>query len=141
MSNNNGKPVPPPRPWKKGRDGSYETVVVEVHVCRDEYGRVWTDHNLQEELDTEIALTWPSGGQEQLAFGLLTEAVRREAMLEMLILLSKDRQYVTKLLAEGEEKTAEQLNEVVKRLQVQMNRTIKLIAEAAVREAFDIAQQ
>lgn len=62
----------------KGSDDSYDTVVLEVRICRDKKtGATWSVHDLQDETDQEIVKAWPGWGIHALSSALVTEAVRR----------------------------------------------------------------
>jgi hypothetical protein len=125
-------PQPPALPWTKGDHGSYSMVKVEVEVCRDEFGRVYTLHRLQDETDRETVMKWPSGGQEQIAFALLLEAVRREAVLGVLLELTKDKEFLSQL--DGLPNKGEVLTGLAERVQTQMDRTIRRVSSNVVAE-------
>ena len=132
----NNKPIVPPGPWSKGDQGMYSMAVVEVEVCRDAFGRVFSNHHPQEDADKDLVLTWPSGGQEQIAFALLAEASRREALLVMLVQMTKDKAFLSKMLALPEAEREKRMQDMAKALRMQMNRTVARIAEDVIREAF-----
>lgn len=81
---------PPPRPWEKGEHSDHTVFVVEVEVCINEHGQVFSTHQLQDEQDHKIAQKLPSSGLNQTAVALLLEAIRREVNLQVLIKLSHD---------------------------------------------------
>jgi hypothetical protein len=128
-------PQPPPRPWKKGKHPDHEVVEIVIEICRDEHGRVFSSHRPLEESDEEVALGWPSGGMEQTAFALLTEAVRREAVLQVLVLASHKPELLLRLRDEKGEGRQKLLADVRERLKMQMNGTVARIAEGALEEA------
>ena len=128
-------PQPPKFPWAKGNHESYGAVVVEVHVCKDEHHRVFSMHQLQGPLDRETALKWPSGGQEQVAYALLMETLRREAMLEILIRMSKEPTLPARLLTMTEDERGKVTTEMVDNLKSQINTVMDRLAVAAVHEA------
>lgn len=89
----------PPAPWTKGINTNYTAFVIEVHVCKDELGNVHSARKLQDELDESTVQTLGNaGGMEEGSFGLLVEATRQEAMLQVLIKLSNDPEFKVKLL-------------------------------------------
>jgi len=128
-------PQPPKFPWAKGNHKSFGAVVVEVHVCKDEHHRVFSMHQLQGPLDIETALKWPSGGQEQVAYALLTETLRREALLGMLVRMSKEPTLPARLLTMTEEERGVVTAEMTERLKAQINSVMDRLATAAVHEA------
>ncbi|OHD24508.1 MAG: hypothetical protein A2Y38_07225 [Spirochaetes bacterium GWB1_59_5] len=80
----------PPKPWTPGRHPTYTAYTLVVHVCEDEHGRVWSDHEFFTEGDALVAAGTRNGGVEQVAHALLTEALRREAFVDLLVKVSHD---------------------------------------------------
>ena len=96
---------PPPQPWVKGIQPEYRCFHATIEVCQDNENNVYSSHYLTEDDDALICDSLPSKGLEQLAFGLITESLRREALIEMLIRLSSDETYIERYIgAEGEAK-------------------------------------
>lgn len=89
---------PPPKPWVKGRQDQYSAFVIEVMICQNKVNQVFSTHALQNQEDAETAADLPSHGLEQAAFGLLTEAARREVLLQALIKVSQDSDCVQRYL-------------------------------------------
>jgi hypothetical protein len=85
---------PPPRPWKKGKQDGYSSFTLEVQVCGDSSGRVWSYHDYQSREDEETALRFPYAGTQQIAYALLTEAYRREVFVDALVELTKNPLYL-----------------------------------------------
>lgn len=78
----------PKLPWTQGRYDEYCIFEILVQVCAmttEDNRSVLSVHTLNEE-SQELSRGLPSGGHEQIAFALLTEALRREAFLELLVL-------------------------------------------------------
>jgi len=128
-------PQPPPRPWKKGKQADYEVIHILLEICQDDRHRVFSSHRPAEREDEELALTWRSGGLEQTAFAFLTEAIRREAILQTLLFKSNHPDLFQRLEeAEGEER--EKLVEDLRnRLEFQLQGVISRLALGAVEEA------
>lgn len=131
----NDVPKPPEFPWKKGDQGSYSSLVIEVHVCKDAHGRIFSMHKLQDDTDRETALSWPSGGQEQVAFALLTETLRREALFGILVRMTRDRELPTRFAAMDPDARQALIVEMGSQLCAQINAVSEKMAEAAVEEA------
>jgi len=125
---------PPPRPWKKGTQEGYSALSIEVEVCQDTNGCVFSAHQPQSEEDRVTALSWNSGGQEQVAFALLVEATRREAFLEMLIQMSQDEGYPKRLLELSAEEREPLLREMTQRITAQMNSVVSRLARGIIEE-------
>lgn len=81
-----------------------------------------------------MALSWNSGGQEQVAFALLVEATRREAFLEMLLQMSQDEGYPKRLLALPPEEREPLLREMTQRITAQMNSVVSRLARGIIEE-------
>lgn len=122
--------------WAKGTHLKHAVAVVEVRVYRDEQGRVFSRHQLQDPEDHGVAMSWPGGGQGTIAFGLLLEAVRREAMLEMLLQMSQNPKAIEALQGLDEKARSESFDEMAKLLRIQINKTVAKIARGAVEEAY-----
>jgi len=87
---------PPKFPWVKGAQPDYRAFILRVGVCQDNDKNVWSYSDLEDEMDKQTCNSLPSYGVEQIAFGLLCEAVRREAYLQILMRLSNDNDYLAK---------------------------------------------
>lgn len=87
----------PPYPWLKGKHDDYTAFVVEVEIAVDQYGVPWSNHKLQNQSDHDITSQMKSGGMEHVAHALVSEAVKREALLEVLIRLSNDPEFKGRL--------------------------------------------
>ena len=138
MADMNHKPRqgPPPGPWQKGQHKDYGLAVAEVIVIRDEVGRVFSKHQLQDDEDVAVVQAWPSCGIEQMAFALFTEATRREALLQMLVLESSNADQFKLLQEMSPEARQVKFEEMSKQLRLQMNKTIADLAVGAVHEAY-----
>lgn len=100
----------PPQELFTGQDGQGYTIVnLLVRLCCDEFGRVWSWHDVNP-TDVEKLKQWPSGGVKQIAYGLLLEAVRRETFASALVLMSSDESFLQKY------QTIDDKNETVKQL-------------------------
>lgn len=87
----------PAYPWSKGKHSDYECFVMEVEVCRDREGDVWSSHHLQDKLDEEVIKDMPTGGLIQSAHALLIEAMKKEALCAVLTKMSNDEAYAAKI--------------------------------------------
>ena len=132
---------PPPMPWEKGNHRLYSMAKLELEVCRDEFGRVFSFHRLADETDKATVMEWPAGGQEQIAFALLTEATRREAILGLLLRMTKEPDFIARFEAATEEEQAVLLSELADILRVQMNRTVTRLASVVVSEAVQMVRR
>ena len=78
-----------------GNHETGSTASVEVRLCRDPQGNIWSFHQSATGADDQILLSWPGHGVRAIAHGLLLEALRREAYLCVLTKLTKDPALVT----------------------------------------------
>jgi hypothetical protein len=88
--------TPPKFPWVKGVQPDYRSFIVRVGVAQTNDNNVWSYSDLEDDRDVETCGSLPSRGVEQIAFGLLCEAIRREAYLQVLLRLTSDKDYVSK---------------------------------------------
>lgn len=99
---------PPKTPWSLGRRPEYTALRLQVNVCQDSEGYVWSEHDFMEPRDGAIAQSLPQGGIPQIAHALLTEAVRREAFQVVLIQMTQDLDLLARWQAAGEEDRQEE---------------------------------
>lgn len=130
---NSKKIVSPPQfPWKKGHQEDYSCFSVEVQICQSVSGEVWSLHDFSTPEDGLTASKLHTEGQEQIVFGLFTEAIRREAFLEALIKESQKGDFLSRFSnIETREEAKKDLEETV--LQVSQNWVEKL-TKGAVEE-------
>jgi hypothetical protein len=124
--------------WEKGRHDDHEVVVIEVRIRRDAHGRVVSNHFPQDETDLSILEGWPSGGMEQVAFALLTEAVRREALLDVILQASADVSAVRRWRNGTEEERGLILDNLTRVVRSGMDGGVGRIAASALRSALDL---
>ncbi len=84
----------PEQPWERGRQ-EYTLIGVNVQVCEDADGTVWSLHQVDPE-DEPVAKSMDSGGNRQVAHALLVEALRREVFVEVLIEMSSDKDWLSR---------------------------------------------
>lgn len=94
---------PPKFPWIKGVQPDYRAFIIRVGVCQDNDHNVWSYSDLEDQMDADTCESLPSKGVEQIAFGLLCEAIRREAYLQVLMRLSQDNEYMAQYHAASPE--------------------------------------
>ena len=129
---------PPKFPWIKGVQPEYRSFDILVSVCQDNDGGVFSIHKLASDADEEVCNTLPSRGLEQIAFGLLVEAIRREAFLEILLKQSDDDS-LFKRYSEGLDKERELiLREIASAVGVVMNKSIQASSQAATAEIMEM---
>ena len=97
----------PPKPWVTGNQPKYTAMSLVVNLCQDREGNLWSDHTFASPADAAVAGTLPQGGIPQIAHGLLTEAVRREAFQVALIQMTKDPTFLSRWASAGGEERAE----------------------------------
>lgn len=94
--------MPEPMQWTKGKHDDYSAFVLEVHVRKDKAGGLRTRRSLQDDVDHAVVESYgASGGLEEGAMALLTEAARAEAMLQLLVKLSNDAEFKEKIAGDS----------------------------------------
>ena len=83
---------PPPLPWPVGVHPEYTATTLEVHLCEDPTGRVWSYHTFASSEAEQASCQLRHHGVQQIAYALLTEAYRREAFVVALTELSRNPQ-------------------------------------------------
>lgn len=96
-----GHHTPPPRPWQKGQHEGYTCFSIEIVMCEDDEGAVWSEHRMKAE-DMQLSQTLSGGGARQIAHALLVEAVRREVFADVLVELSKGEDYLERYVGATE---------------------------------------
>ena len=112
----------------------FEEVVLEVRLRRDSYGRVTSTHNPQSPADEAVLTGWPSGGLEQVVFALLTETIRREALLDVILLASKDSGVLARWATSTEEEQSQMESDLLSGLQQSLSEMTRRIATPVVRD-------
>lgn len=79
----------PKRPWERGRHEEYACASLEVKIVEDTLGWVFSEHQFLSGKDEAVAGSMRNGGLKQIAYALMTEALRREAYLCLLVEMSK----------------------------------------------------
>lgn len=121
--------TPPPTPWTKGSHEAYSAFSLTVDVCQDEFDRVWSSHCYETPEDEAVALQLKSGGAPQVAYALLTEAMRREAFVLTLVRMSKDPDFIqTYKTASDEVKRGMEADLGIAARQIMANTMSKMVA-------------
>jgi hypothetical protein len=125
-----------PIPWPKGKHHDYVAFVVEVHVRKDRDGTVRSVKRLQDEQDERTTANMEgSHGMQEGGWALLTEAVRSEAMLQLLVKISNDPEFKEKLLSGDDVVTENLLNNLKKDTLEQLKKSLDEVTPHLVREA------
>lgn len=115
-----------------------EEVIVEVIIQRDrQTGVVRAVHRLKSEDDQHVLMSWPSGGLEQMAFGLVSVAVMREAILDVILEASKDSTVISRFRNLSEQERTDLETKLVGILTKSMSATIDRLAPQGIRVALD----
>ena len=128
----------PIKPWAKGSFPEGEGVILEVWLCRAPTGQMFAMHRPQSREDHEMLMSWPSGGLEQAAVGLLTEAVRREAILDILIKETKEPGFIQELTEMEPGDRDAWAQEMAEQLQALLGKTVKDLAPGAFKDALEM---
>jgi hypothetical protein len=109
--------------------------VIEVMVCQSKPGAVFSAHTVQSPEDQALLMTWPGGGQRQVAHALLVEALRREAVVGLLIRMTKDPQYLEGLTQLTAEQLDAEMNLLARAMLETAGKTSHTLAKDIIREA------
>lgn len=120
---------------KKGKHPEGDGVVLEVWICRAPSGQIFTQTRPQSPEDQDVLLSWPSGGMEQAVMGLLTEAVRREALMDILLKESDDPGSLKRCLTLPPEEEKSWLVDMSTGLQKLFGKVVKDLAPGAFRDS------
>jgi len=126
---------PPPLPWSKGTHEDHAVAVIEVLVCQSKPGAVFSAHTVQGPEDQAVLMTWPSGGQRQVAHALLVEALRREAVVGLLVKMTKDPEYLERLQGMGADQEDAELELLARAMLETAGKASHTIAKDIIREA------
>lgn len=110
--------------------------VVEVQVCYDDLKQVYSQHEPQSEGDRELLMSWPGGGQEHVAFALLSEAAKREALFSMLLNMSNKPDFIARLEGMTDEEREAAFEELSVAVMATMGETVQRIAKNCVKAAY-----
>jgi len=125
---------PPEFPWRKGKSDDYTSYVVEVHVCQDSSGALFSHHTYQSQTDQRLAESLRTMGEEQTSFSLFLEACRREAFLSILARLTEDREFMARYVQGGDESRLEVETEVANQFASIMLRNVSKVASGVAAE-------
>lgn len=112
-----------------------ETVILEVHIQREHSGAVYSKHVPRDASDLDVLRTWPTEGIPEVAFALLTEAVRREAVLDAILWVGSHPENRQRW-REGDQQEAI-LADLSPRLCEVIRQTTCRLSATALREALD----
>jgi len=129
-----------PPPWPKGAHDDYAAFVIEVHVRRDDGGAMRSASGLQDDADQAVAAEMgSSGGMEEGAWALLSEAARAEAMLQLLVKLSNDAEFKAKI-TDDPALSDDLIENLSKDTLEQMRRGLEALLPVMARESLQIVR-
>lgn len=132
----------PDIPWETQHKENVSVFKIVVNVLEDRSSSVrhiYSYHDFSSPEDEKIARDLQSFGEEQSAFALLTETLRREASLELLVKLSNDEDYLQKYVDASEEEALNMHQELVHALLNTITSTSSKMASDIVKEVFQRA--
>lgn len=130
----------PPYPWEKGQHKDYTAFVVEVEIAVDRFNVPWSNHRLQDQVDHDLTSQMKSGGMEYVAHALVSEAVKREAILEILIKMSNDAEFQGRVLDDAPEAQEILVKEMAAAIIEVFRRAAGELAPEAARAALDMVR-
>lgn len=126
-----------PAPWDKGSYPTYDAFVIEVGVRKDRTGGWRSYHRLQDARDAQVAGSFGAGqGMEEAVFALVSEAVRTEALLQLIILMSNDLK-LQETLKTSEEVPGNLVEDIEELTQKQVGLVLEKIVSSLVKETIE----
>jgi len=125
---------------KKGSDGDFDTIVVEIKICRHRKdGTVWSVHDFQGDEDQDLASKWPVRGTQTINAALNLEALRRSAFTFMLSYLSNtDPDFLSTYRDSDEEKRKEMGAKIAGLLEASLAQSAKRMGQSVVSEVLSM---
>lgn len=131
--------TPPNALWKKTGtypDGSVASI--EVRVCLDPQGNLWSVNQPATPKDDAVFKSWKGHGVRAITHAMLTEALRREAYMCVLAQLTKDPTFV-QTYANGDSFIRNGLEaDMAKAVREVLEVTLPKMIPAAVQEVLDM---
>lgn len=131
--------TPPKALWKK--TGTYpegSVASIEVRVCLDPQGNLWSVNQPATPKDDATFKSWKGHGVRAITHAMLTEAVRREAYMCVLAQLTKDPTFV-QTYANGDPSIRSALeDDLVRVVQETLAATLPKMIPDSVREVLDM---
>jgi len=124
-------------PPKELFEGGPGVVSIEVRVCLDANGAIWSIHRFSPE-DTQTLMTWPGGGTRHIGHALLTEAVRREAFSSTLVLLGQEPDCLKQWVEADEEGKKEIEDRLALTVQTVIEKTTMKLSHSSVQEILEM---
>ena len=120
---------------------SDETVVLEVHITQDEFGRVSSIHEFRSPEDEKRSRQWKNGGVRQIAHALLTETARREAYVCALVRLTQEPEFLDAYVQGTEADRTKAEQQLAQALQVVVHRTLGKMGPDIAKEVLEMMVQ
>lgn len=133
---------PPNSLWDKtGDHPDGSTASIEVKVCRDPSGYVWSVHKPLSDEDERVFRSWPGFGIRAIAHALLVESTRREMYMCLLAEVTKNGGLV-KEYRDGDQVTKKLIEERVARVaEDNINAVVAKISNEVSKEILDMLLQ
>ena len=130
-----------PAPWPKGTHTDYSAFVLEVYVRKDKNGGIRSFRSLQNETDEKTAQEMEgSHGMQESAWALLTEAARSEVMLQLLVKLTHDPEFMVRMKDKDgyDQKVSDEIQETVaKEIGMSLEKMLPKIVDEALRDVHE----
>jgi len=130
----------PVYPWKKGKNPDYSCFVLEVEVAIDAQGVMWSSHRLQGAEDVEVAEDLPNQGLEQAADALMSESIKKEAIIEVILKMSNDPEFGSKLKSEDPTVVETLVEEISAAMAAVFTKAVRAVAPESARRALEMVR-
>lgn len=106
----------------------YRSFEIKLRIAEDNNGGLYSTHAFTSPEDEQTADSLPSHGLEQIVMGLLTETLRREAYLEVIVLCHEHDGYLQKYVNAPPEIQEERRKQIAANVTLQMHKLIGKMA-------------
>lgn len=118
---------------KKGSTSAKLIVTLTV----DENGGLWSSHDVSDK-DRQTLAQWPGMGLRHIVHGLLTETVRREAFLLLMMEMSQDNKYLDAYQVADENSKQAITDALAVKIEQQIKNTLPKLSPQSAREVLEM---
>ena len=128
---------PPVYPWQRNNP-DYSLLKIEVEICQDKNGRVYSAHKPQTPEDLAVAQSLPLYGLESTSYSLILEGARTEALLDMILNMSQNPDFLDSLKSLSVEDRNLKLKEFGEKASTVISKIVSDIMYPCMMEAYEV---
>ncbi len=118
-----------------------ETIVIEVHIRQDKFGRVFSMHKFRSLEDDKRSQGWRNSGVQQIAHALLTETTRREAFATALVRMTQEPDFLTDYAKASDDEKTQIERQLSGAIQIVIHRTLGKMGPDIAKEVLEMMVQ